>query len=260
MDGLLEAFGKIFSITVGRYFIIAGIPFILYYVLMSPRFIRSKIQARYATKKDFLREVLHSVQTSMVLAGTGIVVMLLSMNGYTLIYHELTAADWWYIPLSLFLSLTFHDTYFYWMHRSLHHPAIFKYTHLVHHKSITPSPWASYSFHFLEAVAEGFVLIPIVFILPVHSVTILLFVLMGFIINVYGHLGYETAPRRFRNSVFFQVFSSSVYHNLHHSKFRGNYGLYYRVWDRLMKTEHPDYVKEYDRIQERRFGAKPSIQ
>ncbi|MEO6150107.1 MAG: sterol desaturase family protein, partial [Mucilaginibacter sp.] len=215
---------------------------------------------RYAKKKDFIRELLHSVQTSLVLASFGVLVITLSSNGYTLIYADLTTADWWYIPLSLFISLSMHDTYFYWMHRTLHHPAIFKYTHLLHHKSLTPSPFASYSFHILEAVAEGLILLLLVFILPMHKLTIVLFVFVGFVINVYGHLGYEIAPRRFRNSIFFQVFSSSVYHNLHHSKFRGNYGLYYRVWDRLMKTEHPEYVEMYDRIQERRFGTEEKIQ
>ncbi|RCH55596.1 sterol desaturase family protein [Mucilaginibacter hurinus] len=254
MEVLFESLGKIFTVTLARYFVIAGIPFVLFYWLMPQRFIKSKIQARYAKNKDFIREIMHSVQTSLVLAGIGVGVIVLSLNGYTLIYTELTAADWWYIPVSLFLSLTIHDTYFYWMHRTLHHPNLFKYTHLLHHKSITPSPFASYSFHFLEAVAEGLILVLLVFVLPMHKITILLFIIVGFIINVYGHLGYEIAPRRFRNSIFFEVFSSSVYHNLHHSKFRGNYGLYYRVWDRLMKTEHPEYVAMYDRIQEKRFG------
>jgi sterol desaturase/sphingolipid hydroxylase (fatty acid hydroxylase superfamily) len=46
---------------------------------------------------------------------------------------------------------------------------------------------------------------------------------------------------------------------MHHSKFKGNYGLYFRIWDRLMGTEHPDYVSEYDRIQDQRFTvASPS--
>ena len=237
-----------------RYFIIAGIPFLVFYSLVPARFIKSKIQARYAKKKDFIREILHSMQTSLVLAGVGVGVIVLSQYGYTRIYFELTKADWWYVPLSLFLSLLLHDTYFYWMHRALHHPALFKYSHLVHHKSTTPSPWAAYSFHFLEAVAEGMILPIMVLFLPLHKLTILLFILVGFTINVYGHLGYEIAPRRLRNSILFEIFNTSVYHNIHHSKFRGNYGLYFRFWDRLMKTEHPAYVQEYDRIQEKRFG------
>lgn len=88
-----------------------------------------------------------------------------------------------------------------------------------------------------------------------HRLAIEMFVLSSFTINVYGHLGYEVAPKWFRNSILFEVLNTSVHHNLHHHKFKGNYGLYFRVWDRLLKTEYPDYVKEYDRIQQNRFGA-----
>ena len=55
------------------------------------------------------------------------------------------------------------------------------------------------------------------------------------------------------------MINTSVYHNLHHSKFKGNYSLYFRWWDKLMKTENPDYVKEYDRIQEQRFGSWAAV-
>ena len=60
----------------------------------------------------------------------------------------------------------------------------------------------------------------------------------------------------FRHSPLFELLNTSVHHNIHHSKFKGNYGLYFRFWDRLMNTEHPDYVKSYDEIQERRFGTE----
>jgi sterol desaturase/sphingolipid hydroxylase (fatty acid hydroxylase superfamily) len=39
---------------------------------------------------------------------------------------------------------------------------------------------------------------------------------------------------------------------MHHSKFKGNYGVHFRFWDRLMKTEFKDYEAEYDKIQERK--------
>jgi sterol desaturase/sphingolipid hydroxylase (fatty acid hydroxylase superfamily) len=75
-------------------------------------------------------------------------------------------------------------------------------------------------------------------------------------INVYGHLGFEIAPKWYRRTWIFEVLNTSVYHNLHHENFIGNFGLYFKVWDRLMGTEHPDYVQRYDEIQERRFGKK----
>jgi sterol desaturase/sphingolipid hydroxylase (fatty acid hydroxylase superfamily) len=148
-----------------------------------------------------------------------------------------------------------HDAYFYWIHRIMHHARVFRHIHLVHHQSTNPSPWAAYSFHFAEGLAEGAVVIVLAFVLPMHVSTVIAFTFVSFVINVYGHLGYEIMPRRFRNSIWFQIINTSTYHNLHHRKFRGNYGLYLRVWDRWMGTEHPDYVKEYDKIQERRFGV-----
>jgi sterol desaturase/sphingolipid hydroxylase (fatty acid hydroxylase superfamily) len=104
-----------------------------------------------------------------------------------------------------------------------------------------------------EAWVEGFILIIVVLIVPLHPISILLFTLVTFMINVYGHLGYEVAPKRFRSSFLFQVLNTSVHHNMHHRKFKGNYGLYFRIWDRLMGTEHPDYEKEFDRLQKNRF-------
>jgi hypothetical protein len=45
---------------------------------------------------------------------------------------------------------------------------------------------------------------------------------------------------------------------MHHSKFNGNYGVHFRIWDRLLGTEFKDYETEYDKIQERK-KKKPII-
>lgn len=256
MQHALEIFIRLFSISAIRYFVVAGVPFIICYKLLNNWFSQSKIQSKLAVRKDFIREILHSLQTTAVLAVIGYLVLYTPLKNVTKVYTAVSDYPTWWIWVSLLLSLIIHDTYFYWMHRLLHHPKIFGYTHLLHHKSTNPSPWTSYSFHFIEAWTEGAVLLVIVMIIPMHLATIGLFVLTGFMINVYGHLGYEVAPLWLRKTFLFEVLNTSVHHNLHHSKFKGNYGLYFRVWDRLMGTEHPDYVKEYDRIQHNRETAK----
>jgi lathosterol oxidase len=256
MEQFIEISTQLFAISAVRYFVLAGIPFLLFYKLRHSKFSKSKIQSRLASKKDFIREVFYSMLSTAIMSVIAFAVLFTPLKGYTLIYTDINTFGLWYIGLSVFLSLVIHDTYFYWMHRLLHHPKIFRYTHLVHHKSVNPSPWASYSFHFFEAITEGLVLVVIAMVLPMHPISITSFVVVAFMINVYGHLGYEIMPKWFRHSWLFEISNSSVYHNLHHSKFKGNYGLYFRVWDRMMKTEHPDYVKEYDRIQERRFGIQ----
>lgn len=251
---LLESFTSLSVYALLRYFLVAGVAFVLVYKFLPRRLGRHKIQTRQAGAKDFRREIWHSVQSSLIMVLIAVPFLAGPLNQYTLMYTDIDTYGWFYLGFSVVLTLVIHDTYFYWMHRLLHHPRIFKHVHLVHHKSTNPSPWASYAFHASEAVAEGLILIILLFILPLHPIAAALFVLLGFIINVYGHLGYEIAPRGFRRSVFFEIFNTSVHHNLHHSKFKGNYGLYFRIWDRLMGTEHPDYVKTYDKIQEQRFG------
>lgn len=253
---MLKILIELFSMSALRYFVIAGLPFIVFYKVLTRWFAKSKIQKREADVKDFKREIFHSVQTSAILGAIGFIVLFTPLKNHTLVYTDINAYPLWWIAVSLGLSLIVHDTYFYWMHRLMHHKKLFKLTHLVHHQSTNPSPWASYSFHFIEAWIEGAVLFVIVFLFPVHPLTILLFTVLGFIINVYGHLGYEVMPRWVRNSFLFEIINTSVHHNQHHSKFRGNYGLYFRIWDRVMGTEYPDYVKEYDRIQQNRFGIE----
>lgn len=256
MEQAISISSQIFSISILRYFLIAGIPFLLFYKFFGTKLKNLKIQHKSASSKDFIREILHSVQSTAIMAVIAYLVIYTPFRNYTLIYTNIEAYSWWWIPLSAVIGLVIHDTYFYWMHRLLHHPKLFRHTHLLHHKSTNPSPWTSYSFHFIEGVAETGILVVLVFILPLHPLAIALFTISGFIINVYGHLGYEIAPKWFRHSPLFELLNTSVHHNIHHSKFKGNYGLYFRFWDRLMNTEHPDYVKSYDEIQERRFGTE----
>lgn len=243
----------IFSISIVRYFLVAGIPFFLFYRLLEIRFLSSKIQRSKAARKDFFREIIHSLQTTIVFTLIGYIILYTPVIKITQVYANVNYYPIWWIPVSLVLCLIVHDTYFYWMHRVLHHPKIFRYTHLLHHRSTNPSPWASYSFSIAEAFAEGLVLFIITIIMPLHTITLTLFVVVGFMINVYGHLGYEIVPQGFRNTLLFKITNTSVFHNLHHRKFKGNYGLYFRFWDHMMGTEHVDYVKEFDKIQQSRF-------
>ena len=245
---------KVYFITIIRYSILAGIPFLFFYKFFKNKFIKNKIQEKVAGNKEFRSEFIHSAQASIILAAVGFLFIFTPLKNYTLIYTKISMYPVWWIPVSLLLALILHDTYFYWMHRLLHHKTIFPIAHVIHHKSTNPSPWASYSFHFIEAFTEALILPIILFTLPIQPITLFLFSFVSFFINVYGHLGFEIAPKWFRKSFLFEVINSSVYHNLHHRKFKGNYALYFRIWDRLLKTEHPDYVAEYDKIQHNRFG------
>lgn len=237
-----------------QYFFLAGFCYWICYFLFKKALYNAKIQQQEVKKLDIVREVLHSAASSLIMAFMIFLVIYTPLNQFTKIYKNVDDYSVYWFVGSIFIGLVIHDTYFYWMHRLLHYRKIFKHVHLIHHKSTNPSPFAAYSFHFFEAVAEGLILPLVLFVIPLHPLSISIFVVSSLIINVYGHLGYEVAPKWLRKSMIFKILNTSVHHNLHHNKFKGNYGLYFRFWDQIMKTENPDYEKTYDKIQEKRFG------
>jgi sterol desaturase/sphingolipid hydroxylase (fatty acid hydroxylase superfamily) len=66
---------------------------------------------------------------------------------------------WGYFFISVAVMLVLHDAYFYWTHRAMHRPRLFKVFHRVHHLSTNPSQWAAFAFHPLEAVVEAGILV-----------------------------------------------------------------------------------------------------
>lgn len=238
-----------------RYFIITLPGFWLFYHWGREYFAQTKIQKRSARREDFIREIKHSMISVVIMSALAALVLFTPIVQYTRFYQGNAMPSWWPF-MAVLLAMLAHDTYFYWMHRLVHHPKIFKTVHLTHHKSTNPSPFASYAFHWTEALTEGLIVPLVLFLIPMNAESLYGFILAGFVINVYGHLGYEIMPKWFRHSFLFEIFNSSTHHNLHHSKFKGNYGLYFRIWDRLMGTENPHYVADYDRIQAKRFGSQ----
>lgn len=242
----------IVTVTMVRYFLITFLVFFIFYKHFKKHFKKSKIQLKEAQRKDFFNEVKHSAISLLVFALLGAIVLSEPTKHFTRFYTENKYPEWW-TGVAVFIALIIHDTYFYWMHRTVHHQKIFRFVHLVHHKSTNPSPFTAYSFHVLEAILEAMILPIVLFLIPMNIKAVVLFTLIGFFINIYGHLGFEIMPKWFRKSFLFGIVNTSVYHNMHHSKFKGNYGLYFRFWDRLMKTENPDYISTYDKIQRERF-------
>jgi sterol desaturase/sphingolipid hydroxylase (fatty acid hydroxylase superfamily) len=189
----------------------------------------------------------------MLLVGasfSGLILYLKSI-GYTKIYVDISEHHLFYALSGFFVLLFVNDTWFYWMHRLLHHPKIYRYVHHEHHKSIDVNPFTSLSFHFLENLALTFWILPFSFVFPIYVPVLMLIQLWGFFENLKAHLGYEFYPAWWNKSIL-RFLTSSTHHNMHHSQFSGNYGLHFRFWDRLLGTEFKNYEAEYDKIQARK--------
>jgi sterol desaturase/sphingolipid hydroxylase (fatty acid hydroxylase superfamily) len=120
----------------------------------------------------------------------------------------------------------------------MHHPALFKPLHADHHASQPPTAWAAMSFHPGEALTGAFVVPALVFILPLHAGVVLCVLLVMTVMGVSNHMGWEMFPARLVHGRAGDWLITATHHQLHHDRYRCNYGLYFRFWDRLCGTDH----------------------
>jgi sterol desaturase/sphingolipid hydroxylase (fatty acid hydroxylase superfamily) len=159
---------------------------------------------------------------------------------------------WPWFWLSIACTILLHDAYFYWTHRLMHHPKLFRYFHRVHHLSHNPTPWASYAFSPLEAVVQAGIFPLAAIVMPLHPIAFALFMGWQIMFNVAGHTGYEIYPRWLMDSWLRYILNTPTNHAMHHETLRGNYGIYFNIWDRLMGTNQANYEERFREVTSRR--------
>ncbi|MBL0154726.1 MAG: sterol desaturase family protein [Chitinophagaceae bacterium] len=235
-----------------RYMILATLAFVIAYWLLRNTIRGRKIQLKFPKTIDYLREIGFSALTIFVMAFIPFLILgNPSIAKHTKFYMDIHEYGMTWFVLAFPVMAFIHDTYFYWMHRLIHHPAIFKWVHLVHHKSTNPSPFAAYAFHPLEAILEAGIFVVFVLTIPVNKFHLIFFFLFQIVYNVYGHCGWELYPKGFNKHWLGKWINTSVNHNQHHQYFKGNYGLYFLFWDRMMGTIRPDYDEKFEEVKTR---------
>lgn len=241
------------SLEVGlRYLFFAGLAWLLGYVVFRQRWRSRKIIARLPETFEVRRELFYSVLTLIIFGVIGGATIWAEHQGWTQMYWRLEAHSWAWFFSSVVIAILMHDAYFYWTHRAMHHPRLFRSFHRVHHLSTNPSPWAAYSFSPLEAVVQAGIFPLVALVMPIHILAFGLFMTWQIIFNVLGHTGYEFHPRSLMDSPLRFILNTPTNHVMHHEKHHGNFGIYFNVWDRLMGTNHADYETRYRDVTSRR--------
>lgn len=255
MEAYFGVWLKVFAIVTLRYFFFASLVFFPCYFWFKNSVAWRRIQTKFPNRKDYTREIRYSMLTFVIFAFTGLTIFI--FKEHSQLYVQISDRPLWWFFASVGLALVIHDAYFYWTHRLMHHPTLFKTFHLVHHKSTNPTPWASFAFHPTEAVIESSIVLILAFLLPMNVWALAIFLVIMTMENVMGHLGYEFFPKWLTSSSVGKWLNTSTNHNMHHKYFEGNYGLYFRWWDEWMGTTHVKYDATLQEIQTRR-PSKPS--
>lgn len=242
----LIATAFIFLVVIGRYFLVAGLFYIVFYVWFPSKWQTRKITPKDYPSKQFRKEVTWSMITALIFAVTGTLGGMMWQSGSLKVYNDINEYSLWWLPASFFISMLVHETYYYWLHRWMHAPKVFRIVHKTHHESNITSPWTAFSFHPLEGLLQAIFLPVLLLILPMHLYVLLLQLTLMTISSVINHLDIEIYPKKFNQHFIGRWLIGATHHSLHHKQFKYNYGLYFTFWDKWKRTESPLYKQTFD--------------
>ncbi|ADB39016.1 sterol desaturase family protein [Spirosoma linguale] len=239
----------------GRYVLFSLGFWWLFNVSLKEQFAHRAVQTRPRKAGQDWHEIGWSVVTSLIFTGIAIGVIYAYQLGYTQIYTDIHAYPLLWYPASILLVLFIHETYYYWLHRWMHRPGVYKLVHKTHHDSITTSPWTAFSFHPTESTLQAIVIPALTFILPLHISAVGLILIIMTMSSAINHLNTEIYPQDFNRHWLGRWLIGATHHSLHHTQFRFNYGLYFTFWDKWMNTESPDYHRLFGEKSKKTVGS-----
>ncbi len=203
---------------------------------LATRFKRPRLYA--GLDRQIAREIGWSIASAAIYGvPAGVIAWGWQAHGWTRVYRDLDAWPLWWWPASILTYLVLHDTWFYWTHRWMHEPRWFKLMHAVHHASRPPTAWAAMSFHPLEALSGAVVIPLLVFVVPIHIAALGVVLAIMTVMGVTNHMGWELFPRALVEGRAGRWLITATHHQHHHARYRCNYGLYFRWWDRWCGTD-----------------------
>lgn len=158
-------------------------------------------------------------------------VMWMMANGYAPVI-TLPSNPVWFIAALVLLPVwsAFH---FYWIHRLLHVPFLYKHVHSLHHRNVNVGPWSGLSMHPVEHVLyiSSLLIHCVVASHPIHVFFHVIYLGPGAAMT---HTGYEDLLIKDKRRLALGTF----YHQLHHRYYECNYGNQEMPWDRWFGTFH----------------------
>jgi 4-alpha-methyl-delta7-sterol-4alpha-methyl oxidase len=136
----------------------------------------------------------------------------------------------------LLLFIVLDDFLYYWMHRLMHRPWLYRRVHIVHHRHRTPLAISGHYMHPVEFLSTAGLMMLGPVLLGSHVITLYLWVIIRQWEAAEGHCGYRlplTAALPFSDG--------AAHHDAHHAFFRGNYAGFLPHLDRLLGTLTPGY-------------------
>ena len=140
--------------------------------------------------------------------------------------------------------ISFH---FYWIHRALHWPPLYRLAHALHHRNTNVGPWSGLSMHPVEHLLF-FSSVAVHWLLASHPIHILFHMQHQALTAATSHTGFESLVIRDRGRLALGTF----HHQMHHRYFECNYGNLEMPWDKWFGSFHDGTEASHAKMLERR--------
>lgn len=239
IGGFIFNFIVIFAIIQSRHILLA--------LILSGLASRSLLPQRSATASELCLSLSSSAVFALVMA------LFIRLDGhrYLQIYQNDGAVSWLFYVASFIGALVLQDAFFYFVHRVLHRPFLYRLAHKGHHRSSQPSVWTSFAFDPVESLIHAICLIAIVVIIPLHPATLFALLMTMSVWAAVNHISPETLPDDFPHHWLGPWVIGPLHHCIHHRKQTLHYGLYFTFWDRVFRTQAEDYALRLEAVQKR---------
>jgi sterol desaturase/sphingolipid hydroxylase (fatty acid hydroxylase superfamily) len=178
---------------------------------------------------DQLKHELQQSALSILLFGTGMIFPWgLLQLGWARLTPDASATR---IALEILALVIWNEVHF-WVNHRLLHTRLLRRFHLPHHRSVVTTPFATYSFHPIEAAMLGNVILLPMLVHDFSFWSLASVPIFSLFFNCIGHANYDF----FTRVSYAHWFAASRRHHLHHACYQGNFGFQFTFMDRLFRT------------------------
>ena len=145
--------------------------------------------------------------------------------------------------------------HFYFVHRLIHWPPLYKASHYLHHKNINIGPWTGLAMHPLEHLLY-FSGVLFHWIIPSHPIHAIFHLIHAGVSPALGHAGFHKIVTKEEHG----LMNDNFFHYLHHRYFTVNFGTEAVPLDKWFGSFHDGSAEAHAAMMARRKKARAATE